>query len=322
MASCATRTFEFRSEQERSSPRPRRAYASVLFFSILVSATMLGCVSSGGRDRNQLIYSPEDFQSKLLERVPDLKDDLAVAPYIVPQSDVDLAEERILEVPLGPGRVRALVAALSMDRPKGFGLKYHWLASSSASRTLESQQGNCVAFASVLVGLGRGLGWPIYYAEASAAKLNTHEYKEITFVSDHMVVVVAAESFKMVIDFTGQIDDQYTLRPIDDLTAYAHLINNIAGQHIARIEGKATDEDWLIALKGFELATQIQPELGRAWNNRGIALTRLERFDEAKVAYEQALALDNSYGSAQRNLEIMRTRAEGQTTVAEETISR
>jgi len=287
-----------------------------------MTTSTLGCASTARRDPNQLMYSPEDFQAELLARVPQLTSELAVAPYVVEQDDVDLAEERILEVPLGPGRVRALVAALSTDPPTGFGLKYHWLASSSASRTLESRQGNCVALASVLVGLGRGLGWPIYYAEASARKLDTHEYKEITFVSDHMVVVVAAKSFKMVIDFTGQIDDQYTLRPIDDITAYAHLINNIAGQHIARIEGGATDEDWRVALKGFELATQIQPDLGRAWNNRGIALTRLERFDEARVAYDHAVALDDSYGSAQRNLEIMRTRAEGQTTVAEETFSR
>jgi tetratricopeptide (TPR) repeat protein len=317
----------FDSVRKDSTSAPRSTFASllhssILHASILLLAVSIGCASTGGRDPDQLIYTPEDFRAELLERVPDLNSDLAVAPYLVRQDDIDLAEERILEVPLGPGRVRALVAALSMDPPKGFGLKYSWLASSSATRTLESRQGNCVALASVLVGLGRGLGWPIYYAEASARKLDTHEYKEITFVSDHMVVVVAAKSFQMVIDFTGQIDDQYTLRPIDDITAYAHLINNIAGQHIARIEGTAKDEDWQIALKGFELATQIQPNLGRAWNNRGIALTRLERFEEAQVAYEHAVALDNSYGSARRNLEIMRTRAEGQTTVAEETITR
>jgi tetratricopeptide (TPR) repeat protein len=325
MASCMILIFGFVWDRKHSMRDPRGVCVSALLSLILLStmmATILGCASTGRRDPNQLIYSPEDFQAELLARVPQLTSDLNVAPYVVEQNDVDLAEQRILEVPHGPGRVRALVAALSADPPTGFGLKYHWLASSTASRTLESRQGNCVALASVLVGLGRGLGWPIYYAEASTSKLDTHEYKEITFVSDHMVVVVAAKSFQIVVDFTGQIDDQYTLRPIDDITAYAHLINNIAGQHIARIEGTARDEDWQIALKGFELATQIQPDLGRAWNNRGIALTRLERFDEAKVAYEHALALDNSYGSARRNLEIMRTRAEGQTTVAEEPIPR
>lgn len=290
----------------------------------LVGLAMLtsACRSLDRAEPPKLIYTAAEFQAALLERVPDLRPELAAAPFIVTPADVEKAEARIYEAPLGPDRVRALVAALSMPKPTGFGLQYHWLASGTAMRTLTSGQGNCVSFASVLVGLGRGLGWPIYYAEARARRPETHVYEQITFVADHMVVVVAAKSFQMVIDFTGQIDDQYVLRPIDDLTAYAHLVNNIAGQHIARTGGSASQKDWERALEGFELATRIQPNLGRAWNNRGIALTRLERFDEAQLAYEQALTLDVGFDSAQRNLEIMQTRAEGKPTVAEKPVTR
>jgi len=294
----------------------------VLILLSILGAITLSCQSIRTVKKNQLIYSPEDFQSALLERVPDLNKNLAIAPFVVLASDIEKAEARILEAPIGPARVRALVAALSADLPEGFGLKYDWLASTTAMQALESRQANCVALASVLVGLGRGLGWRIYYAEARARRPETYEFEQITLISDHMVVIVAALSFKIVIDFTGQIDDQYELNPIDDLTAYAHLINNIAGQHIARSQGTPTDDDWRSALKGFELAGQIQPSLGRAWNNQGIALTRLDRFEEAEVAYRRALELNSEFGSARRNLEIMQTRAKGQTTVAEEAISR
>lgn len=306
----------------RNSRSPRWTRWTRLPALVLVGSMLFGCAGRSGVDKRSLIYSPEAFSAALIERIPELRGELAQAPFIVTPEDVDRAEARMLEAQRGPDRVRALVDALSMDPPEGFGLKYHWLASSSARQTLESGQGNCVALASVLVGLGRGLNWPIYYALARAHQPETHEYDEVTFVSDHMVVIVAAKSFKMIIDFTGQVDDLYDVQPIDDLTAYAHLINNIAGQHIARVEGKASQRDWQIALDGFELASRIQPELGRAWNNRGIALTRLERFDEAQLAYERALTLETQFGSARHNLAIMQTRAEGRPIVAEEPVSR
>jgi tetratricopeptide (TPR) repeat protein len=293
----------------------------VLLVSCL-NLSLLGCALPKRSDPPQLIYTPEEFRSALLERVPDLRDSLAEAPFIVGPEDIAKADARMREAPRGPDRVRALVQSLSAAQPEGFGLQYHWLASASAQQTLESGAGNCVALASVLVGLGRGLGWPIYYAIARARLPETREYQEVTFVSDHMVVIVAAKSFQMIIDFTGQVGELYDVVPIDDLTAYAHLINNIAGQHIAQIEGKATEEDWRIALQGFELASQIQPDLARAWNNRGIALTRLARYEEAQIAYERALSLDTLFGSTSHNLEIMRTRAHGQTIVAEEPVSR
>lgn len=317
--------FAYRSGLARccdiSRLRRARLYARLIAL-FLISEAVFGCVSNPKAHREQFIYTPEEFRAALLERVPTLKGELAVAPYVVSTADIERAEARILEVPIGRDRVRALVDSLSMPPPKGFGLEYHWLASSTAERTLLSRKGNCVALASVLVGLGRGLGWRIYYAEASTKRPTTHEYEEITFVSDHMVVVVAAKTFQMVIDFTGQVNDQYVLRPIDDVTAYAHLLNNIAGQHIARKDGETNTDDWQKALQGFELATQIQPGLSRAWNNRGIALTRLQRFDEAKIAYEHALALDSNSVSTRRNLEIMQTRSNGKTSVAEEPISR
>ena len=284
----------------------------------LVVSVSAGCASLERVESMQLIYSPGDFRAALRARIKETQAGAASAPFIVQADDVAKAKARILEAAPGPASVRALVKSLSTDPPVGFGLEYDWLASSTARQTLASRRGNCVALASVLVGLGRGLGWTVYYAEARARQPETHEDDEVTFVTDHMVVVVADKTSQIVIDFTGQVDDHYEVRPIDDLTAYAHLVNNIAGQHIARVEGIATDEDWRIALAGFERAAQIQPKLARAWNNLGIALTRLGRFDEAQSAYEQALGLDSYFGSTRRNLDILQTRATGKTKVAED----
>lgn len=290
-----------------------------LLFIVMIGA---GCASlSPRREAASLIYEPDAFRAALIERVPDIPETLQRPPFEVPEEAVIQAERRMKKSPRGPVRVHKLISMLSEEPPRGYGLEYHWLATGNAERTLSSRQGNCVSLASVLVGLGRGLGWPIYYAVASANDPESREYEGLTEIADHMVVVIAARSFRMVIDFAGQVDEGFSLEPIDDLTAYAHLINNTAGQQIAPISGQATEADWQTAANGFRLATQIAPELGRAWNNLGIALTRLGRFEEAQQAYERSIALDTQFGSAERNLSIMQTRAAGQTTISEQSLA-
>ena len=110
---------------------------------------------------------------------------------------------------------------------------------------------------------------------------------------------------------------RWRIHPVDDLTAYAHLINNVAGHRVISGNWESPEEGWAAALDGFRLATRIQPNLGRAWNNLGIAYTRLGRFDEARAAYHRAVELNTVFGSPERNLTIMETRAAGAPTFTE-----
>jgi len=239
------------------------------------------------------------------------------APFEISPEILTLARKRVMAAPSGPGRVRALVDFLSDSKPEGLGLQYDWATSSTAERTLELGQGDCVALATVMVGLGRGLGWPIYFAEARTKQPETREYAEVTVLSDHMVVIVVAKTVRMVIDFLGLVGEGFEIRPIDDLTAYAHLINNVAGHRVISEKGDVGGNGWAAAADGFLLATRIQPDLGRAWNNLGIAYTRLGRFDDARDAYHRAVELDTVFGSPERNLTIMETRAAGAPTLTE-----
>jgi Tfp pilus assembly protein PilF len=49
---------------------------------------------------------------------------------------------------------------------------------------------------------------------------------------------------------------------------------------------------WNEALYRWEKATELDPSYAAAWNNLAIAYEHEGRFEEAKKAYEQALALD------------------------------
>lgn len=288
---------------------------------VVILAGSVGCASAP-RKGSSLIYDSESFRAELRRRVPELSDRMLKMPFEISAKTQALAKKRVLAAPRGPARVRALVDFLSNPKPRGLGLQYDWATSSIAERTLELGRGDCVALATVMIGLGRGLGWPIYFAEARSRRPETHEFAEITVLSDHMVVIIVARTVRMVVDFLGLVDDGYDIRPIDDLTAYAHLINNVAGHQVIRGDGRTTPETWSAALDGFRLATRIQPELGRAWNNLGIAYTRLGRFDEARAAYHRAVELDTAFGSPERNLTIMETRAAGATTLTERKLPR
>jgi len=283
-----------------------------LFVSLLLILVGSSGCASNQSTRPKLSYRPSEFRTALRDRVPGLSDELSRAPFELSDKITMMARKRVMAAPPGTRRVDALVSFLSDPKPQGLGLQYDWAISATAKRTLELGRGDCVALANVLVGLGRGLGWPIFFAEAHTDEPITHEFDEVTMLSDHMVVIVLARSVRMVVDFLGLVHEGYDLRPIDDLTAYAHLINNIAGHRV--ISQQETDRvaGWNVAEKGFQLATEIQPDLGRAWNNLGIAYTKLGRFEDARAAYQRAVELDTVFGSAEHNLIIMETRAAGE----------
>lgn len=276
----------------------------------MIVCLITSCASLS-RDKRVLAYSPADFRSELSRRVPNLPERLMSPPYVVDRETIERARAHTMKAEPGPERVQSLVEFLSLAKPEGLGLVYDWSASGPADATIELGRGNCVALASVLVALGRGLGWPIYYAEARTRNPETHQFEAMRALSDHMAVVLAAKSFQMIIDFTGLLDEVEDLRPIDDLTAYAHIVNNTTAQRLMTPGVVPDDAQWDAAIQGFELATKIQPSLGRAWNNLGIALTRRHHFDQAREAYERAVALDTAFGSAKLNLTIMETRALG-----------
>jgi hypothetical protein len=286
----------------------------VACLAILVES--FGCAAPPSRAQS-LSYDSESFRAALRERVPGLSDRMVQAPFEISPETLALARKRVMAAQRGPDRVRALVDFLSDPKPKGLGLKYDWATSSTAERTLKLGRGDCVALASVMIGLGRGLDWPIYFAEARGRQPVTREFAEVTVLSDHMVVIVVANTVQRVIDFLGLVEEGYEIRPIDDLTAYAHLVNNVAGHRVLSGMNESAEEAWAAALDGFLLATRIQPNLGRAWNNLGIAYSRLGRFDEARAAYQRAVELDTVFGSPERNLTIMETRAAGATTLTE-----
>lgn len=286
----------------------RDGATALLLLATLVWAS--ACATPQGSPR-RLAYTEPEFEAELRRRIPELPDRLARPPYAVDAAVIERGRRHLLRAPVGPERIERLVAFLSLEAPKGLGLAYDWQTTGTARATLERGRGNCVSLAMVLVGIGRGLGWPVYFVQIHTKQPETKEFTSLRAVSDHMAVLIAVSSYSMIVDFTGRIDEMQDLRVIDDVTAYAHVLNNLAAGRVMLAAGEPTDADWDAAIQGFELAARLQPDLGRAWNNLGIALSRRGRYEEAREMYRRAVALDTSFGAAERNLTVMETRAEG-----------
>lgn len=64
------------------------------------------------------------------------------------------------------------------------------------------------------------------------------------------------------------------------------------------------NQDWESGLKGMRQVIQYNPRSHQAYNNMGICLLRLNRREEARDAFQKALAIDPDYGAAKTNLAI------------------
>jgi len=60
------------------------------------------------------------------------------------------------------------------------------------------------------------------------------------------------------------------------------------------------------AIECYEKALEIDPKFVKAWNNKGLALNGLGKYEEAIECYEKALEIDPEYTYAKENLEILK----------------
>ena len=172
---------------------PRELLAGAISLLLLAS---LGCGAL--KERPRFAYSPEEFRDEVKRRIPELERQTIEVPFQVDSEEIKLAWNAIRAVPHGHARIEALVEMLHLPPPRGLGLRYAATSTQTARETIRSGRGNCVALASVLVGLGRGLGWPVFYAEASVRDEEIRVEDNLAIRADHMVVVITAKTVKAV----------------------------------------------------------------------------------------------------------------------------
>lgn len=190
-------------------------------------------------------------------------------------------------------RLDALLAGIT--RSGGLGLRYQAGYTGTAREAFESQQANCLAFASLFVGLAREVGVPAFFVDVDDVEKFEKE-GDLVVVSGHTSAGFNPGSGLLILDFApGERKEYRQVRQISDLTALA-LYHSNRGAELLRA-GRGEE-----ALNWLRQAVAIDPELSGAWVNLGVALRRSGDAESAESAYRRALEIDPEEASAYQNL--------------------
>jgi Flp pilus assembly protein TadD len=154
---------------------------------------------------------------------------------------------------------------------------------------------NCLGLATLLVPMARAVGVDAHFVRILDLETPV-DLGGTVVVSGHVAAAFGAPGQLRVVDPVPTTDEQ--LRAASRLSD----VEAAALYHVNRGAEETLAGEPAAALRWFALAEALAPALPELWVDRGVALARLDRPDEARAAYEHALELDPRDGSAWRNL--------------------
>ncbi len=190
-------------------------------------------------------------------------------------------------------RLSRLLAAI-ID-PGGLKVEYEPRHTATAREVFQSRKANCLAFTALFVGLSREIGVPVSYLDVDDIEKFEKE-GDLVVVSGHVSAGYKAGSELKILDFSAAPTVQYRkVHPMSDLTAVALYHSNLGAEALRAGRNDA-------ALGWLRKAIAIDPDLGRAWVNYGVALRRGGDLAGAEAAYRKSLEVEPTEISAYQNL--------------------
>ncbi len=242
---------------------------------------------TSGCSTSRFAYGPSELRAEIARRAPDLPAADVVVPYELRAEDRARAVVIVGRLQSVDLRVEAIVAA--MFDPRQLGLRYADVVTGSAAETLRAGRGNCLALASVFVGLARAVGLEAYYIDASTrVHETTYGDDGMTVSSGHVTAMVVTPKGNVGLDF-AHMGPFVWYRKLDDVEAVAHFYNNRAFERIDDTRARGVPVDWETAALDFKRATEVKPEFALAWSNLGMAEADLGREDDAIRYYREAI---------------------------------
>jgi len=228
-----------------------------------------------------LLYSGPDVQ------VTDV-DVLAVTPAMHA-----FLERYILSYTNPETRLRLLVLAVTSTGVLGF--DYDEARTLTAAAAFETRSGNCIGFANMMIALAREAGLEAGYQEVSR-RSEWSSRDDTVLLIKHINVVVSSPQYSYVVDISGiRFKPGVRRRLLADAEGRALYFNNIGAE--ALLKNKLATA-WAYLVKSIDTA----PSLADPWVNLGVVFGRNEQLDEAVLAYQTALQIDNSEYAAMSNL--------------------
>jgi Flp pilus assembly protein TadD len=278
----------------KASTRSALVLGGVLF-------ALTGCASSG-----PIVDDPvRELRSRGLDP----------ATVVIPYEITDEMRQWVhLQVPNNTPieqRLDLLLAGL-LD-PSRLRITYEARATGTAREVFEKRRANCLAFTSLFVGLAREVGVPVVYLDIDDIERFEKE-GDLVVVSGHVSAGFNDGHALKILDFSLAPPTEYRrVEPISDLRAIA-LYHSNRGAEALRTGRNEEALEWL------RKAVAIDPELGGAWINYGVALRRSGDTKGAEAAYRKALESDPNALSAYQNLAAL-LRLQGQEKEADDLLA-
>ncbi len=262
---------------------------------------LLGCASSG-----PIVL---DLGREL--RARGLDPASVVNPFAITDEMRAWVHSQIPETTPFEERLDLLLAAL-LD-PQRLRIQYEARSTGTAAEVFQNRRANCLAFTSLFVGLAREVGVPVVYLDVDDVERFEKE-GDLVVVSGHVSAGFNVGHALKILDFSQAPAAEYRrVQPISDLTAIALFHSNRGAE---ALRNGRNDQ----ALEWLRKAVAIDPELGGAWINYGVALRRSGDSSGAEAAYRKALEADPNALSAYQNLAAL-LRLQGQDKEAADLLS-
>ena len=235
--------------------------------------------------------SAADLSAKLTQAGVTIRDAPPEVPFALPPDLVKFLDDRLKPGPNEDRRVTQVTEFI-------FGrlnLQYALAPTRSAAGTYRAQQGNCMSFTNLFVGIARHQRLaPFYVNVTDQQKWSVRDGMVVS--QGHIVAGLYVKGQLRTYDFLPyEVKAYKKFKPIDDVTAAAHYYNNLGAE--ALLAG-----DIETAGPYLTLATRIAPKFVKATNNLGVLLTRRGEVASAIEVYQKGLEIEPDDVALRTNL--------------------
>ncbi len=259
---------------------PRSAWMTVLFAALGIAPA---CTSPPAIHESP----PKQLRREIASDVTLLSAHAIVIPHELSEQSLRAIDAHVSQLSRGSRGARGLLSILF--GPDHLNLGYEWAATRDAESTIATGAGNCVSLSAVLVGAARAYGGAARYVEVQS-DLDRHDDGDLEVWSSHVAVLLPSRNGPLIVDFLDRVDPaKLRFRILSDRALVAHYYNDLGYERIYRARSTGQKTPWEEARRQFEIATEIDANLSRAWNNLGVTLTRLGDLEAAEAAYRRAL---------------------------------
>jgi tetratricopeptide (TPR) repeat protein len=259
--------------RSRTRRTPFRLSSAALLLAVLLAVS--AC------EHYQEFDSAGHLRQEYAQRVGAQLSSQVEVPFEVTPELREALQQRLRQAPSERSKINEVLRFIFEDLK----LHYSLTPTRNAVEAFRTQQGNCLSFVNLFVGVAREQGLNPFYVEVTDYQKWNH--REGMVVSQgHIVAGMYLEGELKTYDFLPYRPKAYkAFNPIDDLRAAAHYYNNLGAEALM-----AGDLDKARQL--LEIATGIAPRFEKAINNMGVVLARGGQPGKALEMYQKGLEID------------------------------